>query len=112
MTMGALRPWFYVVTASLFQVAWVFSLKRTDGLHRWLPLAGYLFFGLGSAVFLAMAMKLIPMGTAYAAWMGLSIVGATVVDVAILREPVTALRLGCVALILAGACGLSLTTPR
>jgi quaternary ammonium compound-resistance protein SugE len=106
------RPWVYVVIAALFQVAWVFSLKRTDGLNRWLPLAGYLVFGLGAAVFLSMAMKLIPMGTAYAAWMGLSIVGATVVDIALLREPFTAFRLACVALILAGACGLSLTTPR
>jgi quaternary ammonium compound-resistance protein SugE len=59
-----------------------------------------------------MAMKLIPMGTAYAGWMGLSIVGATLVDLAVLREPLNPLRLGCVALILIGACGLSLTTPR
>lgn len=109
---GAVRPWVYVVLASLFQVAWVFSLKRTDGLHRWLPLAGYLVFGLGSAVFLSMAMKLIPMGTAYAAWMGLSIVGATVVDVAFLHEPFNAFRIACAALIVAGACGLSLTSPR
>ena len=108
----AVRPWLYVVFASLCQVAWVFSLKRTDGLNRWLPLAGYLVFGLGAAVFLSMAMKLIPMGTAYAGWMGLSIVGATVVDLAVLREPFNPLRLGCVALILIGACGLSLTTPR
>jgi multidrug transporter EmrE-like cation transporter len=44
--------------------------------------------------------------------MGLSIVGATLVDLAVLREPLNPLRLGCVALILIGACGLSLTTPR
>ena len=109
---AAVRPWVYVAIAALFQVAWVFSLKRTDGLNRWLPLAGYLLFGLGSAVFLSMAMKLIPMGTAYAAWMGLSIVGATVVDVAFLHEPFNAFRIACAALIVAGACGLSLTSPR
>ena len=107
---GAARPWVYVVVAALFQVAWVFSLKRTDGLNRWLPLAGYLLFGLGSAVFLSMAMKLVPMGTAYAAWMGLSIVGATLVDVLYLHEPVTAFRVACAALIVAGACGLALTS--
>jgi quaternary ammonium compound-resistance protein SugE len=112
MSAAAVRPWVYVVIAALFQVAWVFSLKRTDGLNRWLPLAGYLLFGLGSAVFLSMAMKLVPMGTAYAAWMGLSIVGATLVDVALLHEPFNAFRLGCTALIVAGACGLSLTASR
>jgi quaternary ammonium compound-resistance protein SugE len=106
------RPWILLSVSALFEVAWIVSLKLTNGFDRLLPLACYLLSGLGAAVFLSMAMKAIPMGTAYAIWMGVSLVGALVVDAAVFREPWSALRVGCALLIVAGSCGLQLATPR
>lgn len=83
-----------------------------DGLTRILPLLGYLVSGLGAAVFLSLAMKAIPMGTAYAVWMGVSLVGALLLDVALFKEPWNAFRVGCAVLIVAGTCGLRLSVVR
>ncbi len=63
-------------------------------------------------MFLSLAMKAIPMGTAYAVWMGVSLVGAMVVDAAFFREPWNAVRIACAILIVAGTCGLQLASPR
>ena len=80
-----------------------------NGAGRILPLAGYLVSGLGAAVFLSMAMRVIPMGTAYAVWMGSSLVGAMIVDALAFGESWNAARFACALLILAGTCGLRLT---
>lgn len=106
------RPWLLLTVSTLFEVAWIVSLKLTDGFARLLPLAGYLVSGLGAAVFLSMAMKAIPMGTAYSVWMGVSLVGALCVDVAFFKEPCNAFRAGCAVLIVAGTCGLRFAAPR
>ncbi len=103
---GSARPWFLLTVSALFEVAWIVSLKRTEGFARLLPLLGYLGSGLGAAVFLSMAMRTIPMGTAYAVWMGVSLVGALGVDIAFFKEPCDAFRLGCALLIVAGVSGL------
>jgi quaternary ammonium compound-resistance protein SugE len=108
---AAARPWLLLMLSALFEVAWIVSLKLTDGFARALPLVGYLVSGLGAAVFLSMAMKTIPMGTAYAVWMGVSLVGALCVDVAFFKEPWNAFRFGCALLIVAGTCGLRLAAP-
>jgi quaternary ammonium compound-resistance protein SugE len=105
------RPWLFLTVSALFEVAWIVSLKLTDGFARLLPLLAYLVSGLGAAVFLSMAMKAIPMGTAYAVWMGVSLVGAPCVDVALFKEPCSAFRVGCALLIVAGTCGLRFATP-
>lgn len=106
------RPWLFLVASAAFEVIWIVSLKRMDGLARLLPVASYLASGLGAAVCLSIAMKAIPMGTAYAVWMGVSLVGAMVVDVACFHEPWTVFRVGCALLIVAGACGLRLAAAR
>ncbi|HYX21676.1 MAG TPA: multidrug efflux SMR transporter [Thermoanaerobaculia bacterium] len=108
MSAGSARPWILLSVSALFEVAWIVSLKLTDGFTRILPLLGYLASGLGAAVFLSMAMRTIPMGTAYAVWMGVSLVGALGVDVALFEEPLDAFRLGCALLIVAGVFGLRL----
>ncbi len=110
--MPGTRPWLFLAASALFEVVWIVSLKLTDGFARLAPLVVYAVSGLGAAVLLSMAMKVIPMGTAYAVWMGLSVVGALAVDVALFREPWNAFRFGCALLILAGTCGLRLTTSR
>lgn len=105
---GSARPWILLAVSALFEVAWIVSLKLTEGFTRILPLAGYLASGLGAAVFLSMAMRTIPMGTAYAVWMGVSLVGALGVDVALFEEPLDAFRVACALLIVAGVLGLRL----
>ena len=110
--MPGTKPWLFLAASALFEVLWIVSLKLTDGFARLAPLVVYAVSGLGAAVLLSMAMKMIPMGTAYAVWMGLSVVGALAVDVAFFKQPWDAFRVVCVLLILAGTCGLRLATPR
>jgi len=104
--------WLLLGVSSLFEVAWIVSLKFLNGFARVLPLAGYLVSGLGAAVFLSLAMRAIPMGTAYAVWMRVSVVGTLVLDTVIFREPWNAFRVGCALLILAGTCGLRFASTR
>lgn len=111
MTPASARPWVLLTVSALFEIVWIVSLKMTDGFARVLPLLAYLASGLGAAVFLSMAMRTIPMGTAYAVWMGVSLVGALGVDVAFFKEPCGAFRLGCALLIVAGVFGLRFASP-
>lgn len=105
------RPWLFLLVSAAFEVVWIVSLKLTAGFARLGPLLVYAASGLGAAVCLSIAMKKIPMGTAYAVWMGLSLVGALLADVALFREPWSAFRVACAALIIAGTCGLRLSVP-
>ena len=111
MQLTTARPWLFLTVSALFEVVWIVSLRLTEGFARLAPLAAYLISGLGAAVFLSLAMKSIPMGTAYAVWMGVSLVGALCVDVAYFKEPCDAFRIGCALLIVAGTCGLRLASP-
>jgi quaternary ammonium compound-resistance protein SugE len=112
MRIAAARPWLFLTASAVFETVWIVSLKLMDGFAKWLPLFGYLATGLGAAVCLSVAMRTIPMGTAYAVWMGFSLVGALAVDIAVFREPWTAFRVGCALLIVAGICGLRLEAAR
>ena len=102
----------FLAISAAFEVVWIVSLKLMDGFGRALPLAAYLLSGLGAAVFLSLAMKAIPMGTAYAVWMGASLVGALITDVAFFKEPWSLFRVACALLIVAGTCGLRLAATR
>ena len=106
------RPWLFLMASALFEVVWIVSLKLTDGFARVGPLVLYLASGLGCAVCLSVAMRAIPMGTAYAVWMGASVVGALLVDVAFFKEPWNAFRAGCALLIIMGTCGLRFAASR
>jgi quaternary ammonium compound-resistance protein SugE len=106
------RPWLFLMVSALFEVVWIVSLKLTDGFARLAPLALYLISGLGCAVCLSIAMRAIPMGTAYAVWMGASVVGALLVDVAFFKEPWNVFRAGCALLIILGSCGLRFAATR
>jgi quaternary ammonium compound-resistance protein SugE len=101
--------WFFLSVSALFEVAWVFSLKLCDGAARVGPLTLYAASGLGAAVFLSLAMRSIPMGVAYAVWMGLSLIGTLAVDAVVFHEPWNLARTASVLLIVAGACGLKLS---
>ena len=92
--------------SGVFEVGWLVSLKLIVGVSRTIPMIGYLLFGLLAAVFLSFAMKTIPMATAYAVWVGVSLMGAMLVDILVFKQPWNALRACCAVLIVAGSCGL------
>jgi len=92
--------------SGILEVGWIVSLKATDCFSRLVPLIGYALFGFGAAFFLSLSMKTIPMGTAYATWVGVSAVGAVFVDVLVYKQPCGFLRLSCALAIVAATCGL------
>ncbi len=103
-------PWLWLAAAGLMEVVWVVLLKRTDGFSR-------LWFSLGcltamSVSFWCMSQSLrfLPMGTVYAVWTGIGAAGGLFWGIAVEGEPLTALRIACVALILGGVTGLKLAS--
>ena len=100
--------WLILFIAGLMEIVWAVGLKYTQGFTRIVPSAITLSAMVGSVVLLGIAMKTLPVGTAYAAWTGIGIAGTFVFGVLMLGEPLTAARLDCVGLIVAGIVGLKL----
>lgn len=101
--------WWYLFAAGLCEVGWAVGLKYTQGFTRlWPSLATGLLLAV-SMVLLALAVRTLPLGTAYAVWTGIGIVGTAIVGIALFSEPATALRLLCIALIVGGILGLRLS---
>ncbi len=97
-----------MAVAGLFEVVWVVLLKLTDGFTRVLPSLGTVAAMAASFFCMSQSLRSIPMGTVYAVWTGIGAAGGVIWGIAVLGEPATALRLLCVALILAGVAGLKL----
>ena len=102
-------PWILLFIAGLFEVAWAIGLKYTEGFTRFWPSAGTLAAMTLSIVLLGLAMRTLPVGTAYAVWTGIGAVGTVILGIVLFAEPATA-RLACVGLIVAGILGLKLTS--
>ena len=102
--------WFFLVVAGLFEIGWAIGLKYTEGFTRFWPTAGTIGAMVVSVGLLGLAMRTLPVGTAYAVWTGIGAVGTVVLGKLLFNEPVTFGRLACVGLILAGIVGLKLTT--
>ncbi|RMF33845.1 MAG: quaternary ammonium compound-resistance protein SugE [Alphaproteobacteria bacterium] len=100
--------WIVLFLAGLFEIGWAVGLKYTDGFSRPLPTVLTAASMIASLVLLGLALRSIPLGTGYAVWTGIGTVGTVVFGILFLGEPATALRLGCVGLILAGIVGLKL----
>jgi quaternary ammonium compound-resistance protein SugE len=100
--------WFYLSMAGVFEIAWAIGLKYSDGFSK--PLAGALtLISMGVSVwFLAIAMKTIPVGTAYAVWTGIGAVGVAILGMVLFGESREILRVACLFLIIAGIIGLKL----
>ena len=100
--------WLILIIAGLFEVVWATALKMSNGFRN--PLADAVFVaGMALSVWLlAVAMKSIPMGTAYAVWTGVGAVGGFVAGIALFGESASALRIASAALIVAGIVGLKL----
>ncbi len=103
--------WLILFIAGLFEVAWAIGLKYTDGFTRLWPTLGTALSMLVSIGLLGLAMKSLPVGTAYAIWVGIGAVGTVILGMLLFDEPATAMRLASLLLILAGIIGLKLATP-
>jgi quaternary ammonium compound-resistance protein SugE len=108
--MSAQLPWLYLLIAGLFEIGWAIGLKYTDGFSRLWPSLGTAAAMIVSLAFLGLALKHLPVGTAYAVWTGIGAVGTVILGIVLFGEPATALRLACVGLIVAGIMGLKLVT--
>lgn len=103
--------WLMLVIAGLFEVGWAIGLKYTEGLTRLWPTVWTATALVVSMVLLALAMRTLPAGTAYAVWTGIGATGTALLGMAVLGEPATPARLACLALIVAGIVGLKLVSP-
>jgi quaternary ammonium compound-resistance protein SugE len=102
--------WLYLFLAGLFEVAWAIGLKYTEGFSRLLPsLLTVAAMGLSLAL-LGLALKTLPVGTAYAVWTGIGAVGTAALGIYLFSEPATVARLACISLIVAGIVGLKFAT--
>lgn len=102
------NPWVMIVLAGILETAWALGLKYSDGFTKPIPSAFTLITVVGSFWLLSLAMKSLPVGTAYAVWVGIGMVGTAVMAVILLGEPVNALRIAGFALIIAGIVALKL----
>jgi quaternary ammonium compound-resistance protein SugE len=103
--------WIILVVAGLFEIGWAVGLKYTEGFTRLWPTIGTVLAMTISLWLLGIAMKSLPMGTAYSVWVGVGAVGTVILGIVLLGEPANAGRLISVALIIAGIIGLKLATP-
>lgn len=99
-------PWLLLLLAGLFEVAWAIGLKYTDGFSRPLPTLLTLSAMGVSVLLLAMAVKQLPLGTAYAVWTGIGAVGTVLMGIWLFNEPATLARVLCLLLIIGGILGL------
>ena len=102
--------WTILFVAGLLEVGWAIGLKYTEGFTRIVPSVLTLAAMAGSVILLGLALKSLPIGTAYAVWTGVGAVGTALLGIVLFGEPATALRLASIGLIVAGIAGLNLVT--
>ena len=100
-----------LLLAGLFEIGWAVGLKYTEGFTRVVPSALTAASMLVSLGLLGLALRTLPLGTAYAVWTGIGTVGTALLGIWLFGEAATALRLACIGLIVAGIVGLKLVTP-
>ena len=102
--------WVVLFVAGIFEIGWAVGLKYTAGFTRLWPTVATGVALVASMGLLGVALRTLPLGTAYAVWTGIGTVGTAVLGIVLFREPATAVRLACVGLILAGIIGLKLAS--
>ena len=102
--------WLILFVAGLFEIGWAVGLKYTAGFTRPWPTAGTAVALLASMALLGVALRTLPLGTAYAVWTGIGTIGTAVLGMVLFREPATAIRLTCIGLIVAGIVGLKVVS--
>ena len=102
--------WMYLLVAGLLEVVWAVGLKYTDGFTRLLPSALTIAAMAASVLMLGLALRQLPLGTAYAVWTGIGAVGAFIFGIVMMGEALTAARVASAALIVIGLIGLKLSS--
>lgn len=102
------QAWILLAIAGLLEIGWAVGMKYTDGFSKPLPSTIVLVVALASFWLLGLAMKVLPVGTAYAVWVGIGAAGAALLGMLLFKEPATAARILCIVLIVAGVLGLKL----
>lgn len=100
--------WVYLAIAGLFEIGWAIGLKYTHGFTRLVPTTLTVASMVVSLGLLGLALKSLPVGTAYAVWTGIGTLGTAMLGIVLFGEPAHALRLACIGLIVAGIIGLKL----
>ncbi len=103
--------WIYLILAGLLEVAWAIELKYTEGWTRLYPSMITVALMIGSFYFLSMAVRTLPIGSAYAVWTGIGTVGAAILGIILFDEPRDLAKIACIALIIIGIVGLKMTSP-
>jgi len=101
--------WTLLFLAGLFEVAWAIGLKYTDGFSKPVPSTLTVAAMVVSVVLLGLAMKQLPVGTAYAVWTGIGTIGTVILGIFLLGESAAPLRIACLTLIVLGIAGLKLS---
>lgn len=102
--------WIYLLIAGILEIGWAIGLKYTEGWTRLVPSFATAALMIASFYFLSLAVKTLPIGTAYAVWTGIGTVGAAILGMIIFDEPRDVSRILCVLLIVAGIAGLKFTS--
>lgn len=103
--------WLTLTIAGLLEVVWAVGLKYSEGFTRLWPSVGTVIAMVLSVVLLSLAMRSLPMGTAYAVWVGIGAVGTVIMGIFLFNEPTSMIRLVSVGMIIIGIIGLKLATP-
>lgn len=103
--------WIYLFFAGLFEVGWAVGLKYTHGFTRLTPSLLTVAAMAISLFLLGLALRSLPLGTAYAIWTGIGTIGTAILGIVLFAEPAAALRLVCIGMIAAGIVGLKLVSP-
>lgn len=100
--------WIMLLIAGIFEVTWAVFMKLSDGFTKLVPGAITAVTYILSAVFLSLALRKLPLGTAYAMWTGFGILGTTVLGIALFKETISFAQAGCILMIAAGIAGLKI----
>lgn len=103
--------WLILFAAGLFEIGWAVGLKYTEGFTRLWPTLATIVSMTVSLALLGLALRTLPLGTAYAVWTGIGTIGTVVLGILLFGESSHAIRLACICLIVAGIVGLKLVTP-
>ncbi len=102
--------WTILFLAGLLEIGWAIGLKYTEGFTKLVPSVLTVSCMIASIVLLGLALKWLPVGTAYAVWSGIGTVGVAILGIYLFNEPATVIRLACIGMIVAGIAGLKAVT--
>jgi len=103
-------PWILLGIAGIFEIAFAFGMKWSDGFTRWMPGLFTVITGMSSVFLLSLSLRTLPVGTGYAVWTGIGTAGTAILGMVVLGDSAAPMRIFCIVLILAGAIGLKLVS--